>query len=163
MQVLVRPAPYLQLPRYTHARLVIACKYRPLPILKQALFVLQPSSPFVVFHEFLEPLVDCYLYLQAHNLALRMVLSDTWHRYFALSDYSRAYSSMYNTWSSSFHWLATSVVYRRFVSSWLLSSLSYWLVVIIVMCLGSIRRYRVASDRRCSCPPPVVSCLPGST
>jgi hypothetical protein len=63
-------------------RLIIACKYRPLPILKQALYVLQPSSSFVVYHEFLEPLVDCYLYLQANSLALRMVLSDTWMREF---------------------------------------------------------------------------------
>jgi hypothetical protein len=99
VQVRVRPAPYLELPYYTYARLVIACKYRPLPILKQALFVLQPSSPFVVFHEFLEPLVDCYLYLQAHNLALRMVLSDTWHRYAALSGCSRVpciYIALFN-------------------------------------------------------------------
>jgi hypothetical protein len=63
-------------------RLIIASKYRPLPILKQALYVLQPSSSFVVFHEFLEPLVDCYLYLQANALALRLVLSDTWMREF---------------------------------------------------------------------------------
>jgi hypothetical protein len=71
---------YLVLSR-TH-RLIIASKYRPLPILKQALYVLQPSSSFVVFHEFLEPLVDCYLYLQANALALRLVLSDTWMREF---------------------------------------------------------------------------------
>jgi hypothetical protein len=63
-------------------RPIIASKYRPLPILKQALYVLQPSSSFVVFHEFLEPLVDCYLYLQANALALRLVLSDTWMREF---------------------------------------------------------------------------------
>ena len=67
---------------YSLCRLIIACKYRPLPILKQALYVLQPSSSFVIFHEFLEPLVDCYLYLQANGLALRLVLSDTWMREF---------------------------------------------------------------------------------
>lgn len=61
-------------------RLIIASKYRPLPILKQALCLLAPSSPFVVFHEFLEPLIDCYLYLQEAQIALRMVLSDTWLR-----------------------------------------------------------------------------------
>ena len=94
------------------ARLVIACKYRPLPILKQALFILQPSSPFVVFHEFLEPLVDCYLYLQAHSLALRMVLSDTWHRYThcacsrdpCIYIYVCIYVCMYN---SSIHYVCT--------------------------------------------------------
>lgn len=62
--------------------LIIACKYRPLPILKQALVLLAPSSPFVVYHEFLEPLVECYLYLQQLGAALRMVLSDTWLREF---------------------------------------------------------------------------------
>ena len=65
-------------------RLIIASKYRPLPILKQALYLLHPSSSFVVYHEFLEPLVDCYLYLQNHNLALRLVLSDTWMREFQI-------------------------------------------------------------------------------
>ena len=67
---------------YRTNRLIIAAKYRPLPILKQALYLLHPSSSFVVYHEFLEPLVDCYLYLQQNNLALRLVLSDTWMREF---------------------------------------------------------------------------------
>lgn len=63
-------------------RLIIACKYRPLPILKQSLYLLAPSAPFVIFHEFLEPLVDCYLYLQEQELAVKMVLSETWLREF---------------------------------------------------------------------------------
>lgn len=53
-----------------------------MPILKQALYLLAPSSPFVVFHEFLEPLVDCYNYLQENELALRLNLSDFWLREF---------------------------------------------------------------------------------
>jgi hypothetical protein len=36
----------------------------------------------VVFHEFLEPLVDCYLWLQESGLALRLNLSETWLREF---------------------------------------------------------------------------------
>ncbi len=62
--------------------LIIACKYRPLPLLKVALYLLAPSAAFVVYHEFLEPLIDCYLYLQQHQLALRLNLSDTWTREF---------------------------------------------------------------------------------
>ena len=62
--------------------LIIACKYRPLPILKQALCVLAPSSPFVVYREYLEPLTECFLHLQQAGTALRMVLSDTWMREF---------------------------------------------------------------------------------
>jgi len=53
-----------------------------LPILKQALQLLTPSSPFVIYHEFLEPLVDCYLYLQEEGVALRLSLSDSWLREF---------------------------------------------------------------------------------
>lgn len=63
-------------------RLIIACKYRPLPILKQALQLLAPSAPFVIFHEFMEPLVDCYLFLQEQELAVKLVLSETWTREF---------------------------------------------------------------------------------
>jgi tRNA (adenine58-N1)-methyltransferase non-catalytic subunit len=63
-------------------RLIIACKYRPLPILKQALYLLAPSSPFVIFHEFLEPLIDCFLYLQESGLAVKLQLFDSWLREF---------------------------------------------------------------------------------
>eukprot|EP01039_Chlorochromonas_danica_P002810 gene2810-3064_t len=63
-------------------RLIIAGRYRPLPLLKVALYLLAPSSPFVIYHEFMEPLVECYLYLQETQLALRLVLSDTWMREF---------------------------------------------------------------------------------
>jgi tRNA (adenine-N(1)-)-methyltransferase non-catalytic subunit len=67
---------------FVEFRLIIASRFRPLPILKQSLFLLAPSSPFVVFHEFLEPLVDCYLWLQESGLALRLNLSETWLREF---------------------------------------------------------------------------------
>ena len=46
------------------------------------MYLLAPSSPFVIFHEFLEPLVDCYEYLQTQELALRLQLSDFWLREF---------------------------------------------------------------------------------
>jgi len=63
-------------------RLIIACRFQPLPILQEALKLLAPSSPFVVYCEFMEPLVECYVYLQQNNLALRLTLSDTWMREF---------------------------------------------------------------------------------
>lgn len=62
--------------------LIIASKYRPLPILKQSLYLLAPSSAFVIFSEFLEPLLDCFAYLQETNLALKLVLGETWLREF---------------------------------------------------------------------------------
>ncbi len=63
-------------------RMIIATKYRPLPILKQALYVLLPSSSFVIYHEFMEPLVDCYLHLQETGLGIRLQLFDSWLREF---------------------------------------------------------------------------------
>jgi hypothetical protein len=63
-------------------RLIIASKYQPLPILKEAIKLLAPSSPIVIYCEFMEPLVECYMYLQQNNLALRLILSDTWMREF---------------------------------------------------------------------------------
>jgi tRNA (adenine-N(1)-)-methyltransferase non-catalytic subunit len=62
--------------------LILASRFAPLPILREALSLLLPSSPFVVFFEFVEPLVECFLYLQEHHLALRLSLSDTWQREF---------------------------------------------------------------------------------
>lgn len=49
-------------------------------MLQEAIYLLAPSSPFVVFCEFMEPLVACYLFLQERGVALRMTLSDTWTR-----------------------------------------------------------------------------------
>lgn len=63
-------------------RLIIAARFRPLPLLKVALYLLAPSSSFVVYHEFMEPLVECYLYLQEECLAIKLSLSDTWMREF---------------------------------------------------------------------------------
>jgi len=63
-------------------RLILATRYRPLPILKQLLYVLLPSSSFVIYHEFMEPLVDCYLYLQETGLGIRLQLFDSWLREF---------------------------------------------------------------------------------
>ena len=63
-------------------RLIIASRFQPLPILKEALKLLAPSSPIVVYCEFMEPLVECYVYLQQNSLAIRLMLSDTWMREF---------------------------------------------------------------------------------
>ena len=43
--------------------LIIACRQHPLPILIECLSLLTPSSPFVVYFEYMEPLVECYLYV----------------------------------------------------------------------------------------------------
>lgn len=63
-------------------RLIIASKFDPLTVLKEAIVLLLPSSPFAIYCEFMEPLVECYMYLHQNVLAVRMQLSDTWKREF---------------------------------------------------------------------------------
>ena len=62
--------------------LVICTRFDPLPIVKEAIVLLLPSAPFAIFFEFLEPLVEVYLYLVENQLALRLTLGDTWAREF---------------------------------------------------------------------------------
>ena len=63
-------------------RLIIASKYDILSVLKESIILLKPSSPFAVHCEFMEPLTECYLYLQQSGMAIRMQLFDTWKREF---------------------------------------------------------------------------------
>ncbi len=63
-------------------RLIIASKYDPLSILKESIVLMLPSSPFAIYCEYMEPLVECYLYLQQSGYAIRMQLCDTWRREF---------------------------------------------------------------------------------
>jgi tRNA (adenine-N(1)-)-methyltransferase non-catalytic subunit len=63
-------------------RLIIASKFDPLVVLKEALVTLLPSSPFAIYCEFMEPLVECYMYLHQNVLAVRLQLCDTWKREF---------------------------------------------------------------------------------
>ncbi len=81
--------------------LVIACKYNILPILKKSLEMLLPSSPFVIYCEFMEPLVECYLYLVNNNLAIRVATSDTWTREFQTLP-GRVHPQMYMSTSSGY-------------------------------------------------------------
>eukprot|EP00607_Mallomonas_marina_P010350 CAMPEP_0182421922 /NCGR_PEP_ID=MMETSP1167-20130531/7493_1 /TAXON_ID=2988 /ORGANISM="Mallomonas Sp, Strain CCMP3275" /LENGTH=341 /DNA_ID=CAMNT_0024599561 /DNA_START=574 /DNA_END=1596 /DNA_ORIENTATION=+ len=60
--------------------LVIASRFHPLSVLIESLPLLTPSSSLVVYCEFMEPLVECYLHLQKRNLAIGMQLTDTWVR-----------------------------------------------------------------------------------
>ena len=56
---------------------IMSSKYHPLVIMKSALVLLLPSSPFVIHCEYMEPLIDCYVYLQSNNIAIKLVLSGT--------------------------------------------------------------------------------------
>jgi hypothetical protein len=62
--------------------LIIATNFDPLPILKEAIHLITPSSPIVIFCEYIQPLVECYLYLQHSESGIHLQLLDTWMREF---------------------------------------------------------------------------------
>ena len=62
--------------------LIIATGCHPLPLLKQSLPLLHPSSPIVIYCEFREPLVECFIHLQHRALAVKLQLIDSWMREF---------------------------------------------------------------------------------
>ncbi|KAL7432467.1 hypothetical protein ACHAXM_003127 [Skeletonema potamos] len=80
--------------------LIIATKYDPTATLLRLLPYLAPSCPFVIYHEFLEPLLDTFRTLQNYyvvenqedgnevpmmrrrNIAINLRLTDTWFREF---------------------------------------------------------------------------------
>ena len=59
---------------------IIVTRYDPTATLMALLPFLAPSSPFVVYSEFIEPLVECFRELQKQSLAINLRLSDTWTR-----------------------------------------------------------------------------------
>ncbi len=62
--------------------LVIATHYDPLVILQEAIYLITPSSPLVIYCEFMEPLIECFLFLQQSELAVNLQIMDTWMREF---------------------------------------------------------------------------------
>ena len=60
--------------------IILATRYDPTATLLKLLPFLAPSSPFVVFCEFMEPLTQCFQALQELNHAINLRLSDTWTR-----------------------------------------------------------------------------------
>lgn len=58
-----------------YSLVMVASKFHPLTVIKYAITLLLPSSPFVIHSEFLEPLVECYLWLQTNGLALKLALT----------------------------------------------------------------------------------------
>ena len=60
--------------------LIISTKFSPTTVLLELLPYLASSAPFVVFCQFLEPLVECFRELQTRCLACKLQLSNTWSR-----------------------------------------------------------------------------------
>jgi tRNA (adenine58-N1)-methyltransferase non-catalytic subunit len=59
---------------------IVVARYDPTVTLLGMLPYLAPSSPFVVYCEFIEPLTECFRELQRQDLAINLRLSDTWTR-----------------------------------------------------------------------------------
>ena len=74
-----RPISERSVPR-TPLIIIIVTHYDPTATLLELLPYLAPSSPFVVFCEFIEPLAQCFRELQKESLAINIRLSDTWMR-----------------------------------------------------------------------------------
>ena len=62
---------------------------------------LAPSSPFVVYCEYIEPLTECFMNLQKKKLAINLHLSDTWMREYQVLP-GRTHPSMSMTQSGGF-------------------------------------------------------------
>jgi tRNA (adenine-N(1)-)-methyltransferase non-catalytic subunit len=80
---------------------IIVTKYDPTATLLGLLPYLAPSSPFVVFCEFIEPLTECFRELQNQSLAINLRLSDTWMREFQVLP-GRTHPSMSMSQSGGF-------------------------------------------------------------
>ncbi|XP_066920374.1 tRNA (adenine(58)-N(1))-methyltransferase non-catalytic subunit TRM6-like [Clytia hemisphaerica] len=60
--------------------LIIASKYHPKAILLSLLEYLQDSRPFVVYCQYQEPLMECYVTLKDMKVAVNVDITETWHR-----------------------------------------------------------------------------------
>lgn len=55
----------------------------------------------MIYHEFIEPLVECYNYLYEHELGIRLVLADSWMREFQVLP-GRTHPNMYMSASGGY-------------------------------------------------------------
>ncbi len=60
--------------------LILACEYDPTHTLLTLLPYLEASCPFVVFYEYMEPLIECFRVIQEKKLAINLRITDTWMR-----------------------------------------------------------------------------------
>jgi tRNA (adenine-N(1)-)-methyltransferase non-catalytic subunit len=81
--------------------IVLAVRFDPTATLLGVFQYLAPSSPFVVFCEFIEPLSECFRELQKRDLAINLRLSDTWMREYQVLP-GRTHPSMHMTQSGGF-------------------------------------------------------------
>jgi len=81
--------------------LIIATRHDPTETLLKMLPFLAPSCNFVVFYEYIEPLLECFLELQKRGLAINLRLTDTWYREYQVLD-GRTHPNMKMSQSGGF-------------------------------------------------------------
>jgi len=94
---------------YLHKKshsMIIITKYDPLSTFLSMIPYLQPSCNFVIFCEYLEPLLKCFQHCQQRNLAMNLRLSDSWYRQYQVL---KNRTHPYNTISQSGGFLFTGV------------------------------------------------------
>lgn len=65
-----------------HGLVLVSQRFDPTSLLASLLPLLQPSSPFVVFSETMQPLVDAYQSIQTTQSGVNLRISETWLREF---------------------------------------------------------------------------------
>lgn len=62
--------------------IIVAPKYSPTSLIEKTVCLLASSATFAIFSPWLEPLVECRVFLQEKKLAVAMQLSETfWREY----------------------------------------------------------------------------------
>lgn len=82
-------------------QIIIAVRYDPTETLLGLWPYLAPSSPFVVYCEYIEPLTECFMELQKKKIAINLRLSDTWMREYQVLE-GRTHPSMNMSQSGGF-------------------------------------------------------------
>jgi len=62
--------------------LVVVSRFQPSPIVMALLPRLAPSRPFVVYCQYKEPLMECYVNLREEGTAINIHLTETWWRHY---------------------------------------------------------------------------------
>ncbi|CAH3150084.1 unnamed protein product [Porites lobata] len=62
--------------------LVVASRFQPSPLVMSLLPRLAPSRPFVVYCQYKEPLMECYVNLRERGTAINIHLTETWWRHY---------------------------------------------------------------------------------
>lgn len=65
---------------FLNSSLIIASKFRPLPILEKLIDYMAPNRNFIVYSLIQEPLIECHSFLKRTKKAIHIELSDSWLR-----------------------------------------------------------------------------------